>query len=302
MRRASVRMSVVLGCVLLLALPGVRAQTADDDKDADLPTAGFDPNHSTPAEANAEAWRILQTAMANKSAQKRVQAIAALGFLGNLKAAQMIEPAFADPDLDVRTAAILAAGQAKLPLLTGKVHAMLDDKEPQVVFAAALTLWKMKDRSGEDVLMAVAAGDRSANPTLVHGTMHTMDEDLHNPGMLARMGAMQGASMLLGPFGIGIGAYEAIHKAGGDSARVTAVEQLKDEKTDPIREVLLGDLGDKDQSVRAAAAKVLAEYRQVDVERALTNLFVDPKGPVRYTAAAAYLKAVGGGGRVVKKK
>ena len=84
---------------------------------------------------------------------------------------------------------------------------------------------------------------------------------------------------------------------------MTAVEQLKEEKTDPIREVLLGDLGDKDPSVRAAAAKVVAEYHEVDVERALTDLFIDPKGPVRYTAAAAYLKAVGGGGgRAVKKK
>ena len=109
--------------------------------------------------------------------------------------------------------------------MTTPVRQLLDDKEPQVVFTAAMTLWKMGDRSGEDVLMAVVDGERKAGPTLLHGTEHSIDNELHDPAALAKMGALQGASMLLGPFGYGITAYEYIHKSGGDMARASAIER-----------------------------------------------------------------------------
>jgi HEAT repeat protein len=99
--------------------------------------------------------------------------------------------------------------------------------------------------------------------------------------------------MLLGPFGFGIAAYEYMHKNGGDTARVLAVEQIAQEKTTPIRKTLVAALGDKDPTVRAAAAKALGEYRDHSVAKALSALFDDPKLPVRLTAAAAYLRATG---------
>ena len=77
----------------------------------------------------------------------------------------MITDAMGDPDVDVRTAAVLAAGETKDRNLTTPLRNMLDDKEPQVDFTAAMTLWKMGDKSGEDILMSVVDGDRSANAT-----------------------------------------------------------------------------------------------------------------------------------------
>ena len=74
----------------------------------------------------------------------------------------------------------------------------------------------MDDKSGEDILMAVVDGDRSAGPTLMHGTEHKINKDLHDPEMLAKLGAMQGASMLLGPFGFGITAFDFIHQSGAN--------------------------------------------------------------------------------------
>ena len=71
---------------------------------------------------------------------------------------KMITDAMADPDVDVRTAAALAAGQTKDRNLTTPLRNLLDDNEPQVVFTAATTLWKMGDKSGEDILMAVVDG------------------------------------------------------------------------------------------------------------------------------------------------
>ena len=198
-----------------------------------------------------------------------------------------------DSDLDVRTAAALAAGQSGDRSLTTPLRSLLDDSEPQVVFTAALTLWKMNDRSGEDVLMAIADGERSANPTMMHGTRHKIDNDLHDPGKLAKLGAMQGAIMLLGPFGYGITAFNFIHQSGGDLARASAIEAIAEEHTPPVHQELLAALSDKDPAVRAASAKGLVDYRDARTSAALYALFVDPKYPVRLTAAAAYLRTTG---------
>jgi HEAT repeat protein len=226
-----------------------------------------------------------------KHADLRIQALAALGTLGaDSRGEKMIVAAMKDPDVDVRTAAVLAAGQTRSRDLTTDIRALLDDREPQVAFAAATTLWKMNDRSGEDILVAVVNGDRSANPKLMNGTMHKVNREVHNPASLARLGALQGASMLLGPFGFGITAFEYMRKNGGDNARVSAIEQLSQEKTAPIRDELIAALTDKDPAVRAAAAIALGSYRERSVPNALLPVFDDTKAPVRLTAAAAYIR------------
>ena len=249
----------------------------------------------TPAELTAKAWTMLSDSVADqRHADVRVQGLAALGLLGsNPRSLRLIESAMTDHDVDVRTAAVLAAGQTRAPSTTSAMRRMLDDSEPQVAYAAALTLWKMGDRSGEDILMAVVDGERRTSATLVSGTEHTVNKDLHSPSTLARIGALQGASMLLGPFGIGLTAYEYIRKNGGDSARVTAIEQLSQEKTEPLRKQFIAALNDKDLGVRAAAAKALSTYRQPDTSAAIATLFADSKVPVRLTAAAAYLISTG---------
>lgn len=252
-----------------------------------------DRTKKTTAENIDEAWSMLTTAVQDpKHAQLRVQALAALGTLGeNPRGEKLISAAMYDSDVDVRTAAVLSAGQTKSRNLTTGIRALLDDKEPQVAFVAATTLWKMNDRSGEDILVAVVNGDRSANPGMVNGTMHRMSKELHNPAALARMGALQGASMLLGPFGFGLTAIEYMRNNGGDNARVSAIEQISQEKTAPVRAELIAALADKDPAVRAAAATAVGSYRERSVANALLPLFDDSKTPVRFTAAAAYIHA-----------
>ena len=242
------------------------------------------------------AWKILTDAANDEKrtqTQTRIQALAALSLLRSRRSAKLIADAMIDPDLDIRTAAALAAGQTRDPNFAANLRELLDDKEPQVAFVAAQTLWKMNDKSGEDILMAVADAERSAGPTMVHGTEHKIDNDLHDPEMLARMGAMQGASMFLGPFGYGITAFEFIHQSGGNVARVAAIELLAQERTEPVHKELMDALKDKDPTVRAAAAKALAEYRDQATSNAIYPLFADKKYPVRLTAAAAFLRTTG---------
>ena len=242
------------------------------------------------------AWKILTDAATDEKrtqTQTKIQALAALSMLRSRRSRKLIADAMIDPDLDIRTAAALAAGETRDPNFAANLRELLDDKEPQVAFVAAQTLWKMNDKSGEDILMAVADGEHSAGPTMVHGTEHKIDKDLHDPEMLARMGAMQGASMFLGPFGYGITAFEFIHQSGGNVARVAAIELLAQERTEPVHKELMDALKDKDPTVRAAAAKALAEYRDQATSNAIYPLFADKKYPVRLTAAAAFLRTTG---------
>jgi HEAT repeat protein len=252
------------------------------------------PPAATKAEREKVAWSMLSGAVEDeKHPTTRVLALAALGLVRTPRSENMIVRAMKDQDVDVRTAAALAAGQTHDPVMTSPLRDLLDDREPQVAFIAAVTLWKMADHSGEDILMAIVDGNRTASPTLLHGTEHKISKDLHDPGMLARLGAEQGASMLLGPFGFGIAAYEYLRKSGGDPARVTAIEELSQETTRPVHKELLEALDDKDPAVRAASAKALATYRDSATSQAVFALVGDPKYPVRLTAAAAYLRTTG---------
>jgi HEAT repeat protein len=272
------------------ATPPAQKSATPDDTEI-VPT---DRLHRTVAENTAEAWETLTTALEDtKHPDVRIQALAALGTLGNnARAENLITGAMKDPDFDVRTASILAAGQTKDRNLTTPIRNMLDDNEPQVAFTAATTLWKMNDHSGEDILVAVVNGERKATARLKDSTRHTIGKDLHSPSTLARIGALQGASMLLGPFGFGVTAYEYMRKNGVDTSRATAIEQISEEKTNPIRSTLIAALEDKDPAVRAAAAKALGKsYHDKEISDALLPVFDDPKRPVRLTAAAAYINA-----------
>lgn len=254
------------------------------------------------ADRKRTAWSLLQDAVTDdKHPQTRIQALAALGMLRTPDSERMIGNAMLDADVDVRTAAALAAGQTRDPNLTTDLRNLLDDKEPQVAFTAAMTLAKMGDRSGEDILMAVVEGDRKTHPGVLQGAEHKISKDLHNPSKLAKIGAMQGAAMLLGPFGFGITAVEFMRQNGGEAARAAAIEQIALEKTEPIHRELLDALKDKDAGVRAAAAKALVEYHDQPTQDAVYTLLLDPKDPARLTAAASYLRIMGVAGPLEAK-
>jgi len=251
---------------------------------------------ATPAENTSRAWTLLTSSVKDtKHVDTCIQALAALGTMGvNERAAGLITDAFKDPERDIRTAAILAAAQTKNPRLLRYVRVALDDAEPEVAFTAATALWKIHDHSGEDILVAIASGERRANATLMNGARHTAARDLHNPATLAKIGATQGAYYLLGPFGFGLSAVEYARKNGGDSARATSIDLLAEQHTPSVHKDLVDALDDKDPAVRAAAAKALGQWSDPATASALAGLLDDSKLPVRLTGAAAYLRSSSG--------
>lgn len=246
----------------------------------------------TPAETIKRSWQSLTDSVQDaKHTETRTQALDALSSLGwSRRADGLIAAAMKDPNLDVRTAAILAAGKTKSHSLIEPVRKLLDDAEPEVVFAAATTLWKQfADESGEDILAAIAAGDRKANPSLIHGVEHDISRTLHSPSALEKIGVVTAAGLVLGPFGFSISAVEYARKNGSDLGRIQAIDLLAENKTEGVRDQMKFALDDKDPGVRAAAVKVLGNFHRSADSEAIATLLNDPKLPVRLAAAAAYI-------------
>ncbi|WP_263417890.1 HEAT repeat domain-containing protein [Terriglobus albidus] len=246
-----------------------------------------EPPKATPSQINTDAWNILNREASEKKTDTLVIVVAALGDLGGEpKAQKMLLEAIGSSDQDIRMAAIAAMGQTKNPMFVPTLRKLLDDPKPQIAFAAATTLWSMGDHSGQDLLVAVVEGDRKGNAGVLGGAIHQANKDLHSPTELAKMTA----PFVLGPFGIGIAAYNYLHKAGGDSPRVIATELIAQDKTLEVRKELVDALEDKDQEVRLTAARMLGDFQDPDLAENLIPMFLDSKPAVRITAAAAAIR------------
>jgi HEAT repeat protein len=247
----------------------------------------FEPNE-------IRAWSILTDAAGpGRPAHDRIQAMAALGTLGNdERAARLIEEGFTAKDYDVRTAAALAVGLTRNPKLIAPLERVLDDDNPQVAYTAALTLWKMQDYSGQDLLIAVALGDRKAKPGLIKSERHKAAKDLHSPKTMAMLTINDSSGYFLGPFGVGVRAIELVDKNSSAPLRAAAVDQLAKQHTDQVHDVLVQDLTDPEPAVRAAAAKGLGRWTGEDTAKLVEPMFGDNKLAVRLTAAATYLRAI----------
>jgi HEAT repeat protein len=298
---------VTLFTALLLVHPAV-AQTAATDSQpsaTSAQTAGTEPEavpskpdrtHHSVAQNTADAWGILKTAATDRGNQEvRVQGITAIGTIPHSPIAhKLISDALSDSSIDVRISGIIAVGTLKDRALYGKLRAMLDDKEPAVIYTAAITLWKLNDKAGEGVLIAIAEGDRKTDAGLIRNSERQANKTLHSPSALASIAIHQGAGYFLGPFGIGITAWDYAHQHTGENPRVTVIALLSEEKTDKVHGVLLATLEDKDPQVRAAVARALGDYRDHATALSLLPTFNDDKLAVRLIGSASYIRASSG--------
>jgi len=295
-----IAISLCMGCALAQENQPLPAAGGDGRQAGPASAAPEQSAAEKPAETIKRCWQSLtESVQDGKHTETRTQALHALSDLGwSARADGLIASAMRDPDLDVRSAAILAAGKTKSRALIEPVKKLLDDTEPQVVFAAATTLWRQfADKSGEDILAAIAAGDRKANPSLIHGAKHDISRTLHSPSALERIGLVTGAGMVLGPFGFSISAVEYLRKNGGDSARIQAIDLLEGDKSEGVRDQMKNALDDKDPGVRAAAVKVVGKFHRSQDAKAIATLLDDPKLPVRLAAAAAYIDCLSNSAR-----
>jgi HEAT repeat protein len=303
-RRSTALLALITAGLLILpacaqdAPPPTQQAAPAQQQPAQQSEATTPPASSAPQGQNFEpnsirAWTIITDAAGpGRPARDRVQAMAALGTMGNdERAARLIEEGFTAKDYDVRVAAVLAAGLTKNPRLIEPLQRVLDDDNALVAYTAAMTLWRMHNTSGEDLLMAVALGDRKAKPGLVKSEKHKAAKDLHSPKTMATIAVTQGSGYFLGPFGVGLKAIEVVDKNGGAIPRAQAIDQLSKQHSEQVHDALVQDLADPEPAVRAAAAKGLGRWQDDGTEKLVAPMFGDNKLAVRLTAAATFLRA-----------
>jgi HEAT repeat protein len=276
------------------ATPSDAVPASDEEPDAPVTKPAASAAPTVESQTNA-AWDMLNTAQSDtdtKAEQARIDAIIALGTLGDFpRAVGWLSDAQKDPDRYVRLAAVTAMGSSKKTAFLPTLKQALGDVAPEVSFAAAVGLWRMNDKSGANVLDAVVAGDRKANRGLVSSEKHEANQDLHSRSKLATIGAEQGAYALLGPFGFGLSALRARNGKNGINPRVVAATLLAEDTSTATVKIFVDAMDDADPLVRAAAAKALGDYHSKEVMDALSDGFYDIKPSVRFMAAASYIRA-----------
>jgi HEAT repeat protein len=228
-----------------------------------------------------QAWKILQAGAHNKSADKRAQAISALGVIaGDERAIKTAEIALQDPQSEVRRAAITALGDMGSRASLPKIKALLEHSDAKTVVAIAAVLKKLNDPQGYDIYYQILTGGRKAGGGILDGLKDKKD--------LEKIGVEEALGFI--PFGgIGIGAYDYFKKNGSSNANVNAVAATALAKDpDPASEKALtqASVGGK-EIVQVAALRALAQRGDPTVVKDIEPVMYSDKSLISYTAAAA---------------
>jgi HEAT repeat protein len=238
------------------------------------------------------AWTILSDGLHDNNPVKRAQDVAAMGIMRpQPKSVALVESAFDDKDYSVRQAACTALEQMQARQSIGKLRDMLNDKAPEVVFAAAKALNSMNDPTGHQVLVAILLGDRADSSGFFTSSMHDMKQKMHDPKGLVIIGVKEGAGMALGPAAMGIPVAEGLLKDSAASGKTVTVALLaKGTVNAETLEALRDALEDKNWTVRAAAARALALNDRMETFDQIAGLLNDKRDEVQYSAAAAVIR------------
>jgi HEAT repeat protein len=233
-----------------------------------------------------EAWAILHANLEEKDAGRRVVAASVLALLpGNRMALNLALKASADEKSDVRAAAAIALGQLHSKESSQRLHALLDDNEPEVALAAASTLVGSKDPAAFDVYYEVLTGERRANKGVIAGHM----KNLKDPQKLAVLGIEQGVGFI--PFaGIGVAAFKALHTDDVSPIRAAAAKMLTNDSDPASGKALVDAAGGKGWLVKTAALEALAKRGDPKLLPDILPTMKDDNISVRCTAAAAVIR------------
>jgi HEAT repeat protein len=232
------------------------------------------------------AWEILNTGVHEKSADKRNQAVRALGIIpGDPKVSEIAERALKDEKPEVRAAAAVALGlMGSVPSIP-KLKDALADKDGSVVLAAAHSLWSLKDTSAYEVYYGVLTGERKAGGGLISEGMKT----LRDRKKMAEFGFEEGIGYI--PFaGMGYSAVKALTKDDASPIRAGAAAILAKDPDPLSAQALVKAASDKSWVVRVAALDSLAKRGDPQFISNIVPEMSDEKDAVRYNAAAAVIK------------
>jgi HEAT repeat protein len=226
----------------------------------------------------------LKSGLTEDSTEKRVAAVRVLSLLtGETRAMTLACDALENAKPQVRVAAAIALGELHAKAAIPKLEKALSDKEPVVVLAVAYSLLTMKDATAYQVYYEILTGERKGSKGLLTGEL----DKLRDPKKMALLGFQEGIGFV--PFaGMGYTAIRTIVKDDSSPVRAAAARVLADDRDPDIDDALVQvAIGDKSQLVRTAALDALARRGNPEVVDRIAPALSDEKDSVTYTAAAA---------------
>jgi HEAT repeat protein len=160
-----------------------------------------------------------------------------------------------------------------------------------VSFAAAKALWTLDDPEGRDALIAVLGRESKTSSNFITAQMRQTLRLLHMPKDLFMFAFKNGVGFAPVPgIGAGVSSLQAILSDSSVSGRAAAALLMANDPAPEVLVALHDALGDKDATVRAAAVHALAMRGDTGTIETVRGLMDDMKEPVRFRAAAAYLR------------
>jgi len=246
--------------------------------------AAFPVSTTLPSAPLDAAWSMLRQGSLDSSAERRAKAIQALGLITrNREAEAMAEKALNEPSSSVRSAAASALGQIGLPSSAPKLRSILNDKDINVVLAAANALYLLKDPAAYNVYYSLLTGERKG-PGLIQSQL----QQLRNRKEIEKMAFETGIGFV--PFGgAGLEAWHRIMQSPGMPVLILAVQRLATDPDPKSGDALVGACSNKHWQVRAAAVSAISRRGDPALMKALVPLLTDPDDTVRYDTAAAII-------------
>ena len=262
-----------LGMLFLVAGRPVEAQSSDQ----------------TPA---GRARVVLKQGASDPDPETRREVAVALSLIAIRDAsASLLETLLRDKDYVVREAALVSVGDLRDQRLAKPVQEALKDDVPEVAFAAARTLFRLKQSEGKSFLIDIVEKETSAKSGFARAKVRDVARRMKRPKSALMFVAQQGVGFIPVP-GLGEG-FSAMSSLVGDadfSARATALLVLAPDQSPEVRQVIEEAFNDADWSMRAAAAQIAASRNERRWRPRLVPLFEDTNRRVRYRAAASFLR------------
>lgn len=238
------------------------------------------------------AWAILEKGLHDSKVANRIAAVDALTTMGaNSRAITLARSALSDNDPAVRIEAINRLSDMGVRDVVPEMKALLQDKSPEVVFAAARALASFGTTDGRDVLIEVVTGERKVSSGLVRSGVAWARQGGGSPFTLAMIGASEAASLLLAPYAsVGVVAMKELLTDHHGPDRAISAESLGSDGSERVVKVLVQALRDKNWTVRAAAADALGRSGARNTVADLMPLLRDKKPTVRYMAASSIIR------------
>ena len=242
--------------------------------------------------ARQRAWDVLDKSLQGGIFQSQ-EALAAIASIRqpDASAVKRCIAALRDKHPQVRQYAALALGELKSKDAIPYLQSALDDTG-EVAFAAAKALMDLGDSSGEEVIIAIIAGERRDTPGILQNAVRDARSKLRHPRDLLLMGAATASGSVFPPAAMGLEAVTdtAQLHGSGTPGRASAAAYLAEDSDPHAIPLLEWALGDDNHLVRLEAAMALgARAGRASVPK-LEFTLADHHNSVRDMAAASIIR------------